>query len=315
MKVVITECTYVDFSIEQEICSRNDFQLEILQCESEEELIKMAQDADALIVQYLKIGEKTLSKLKCCKVIVRSGVGIDNIDLEAAKKHGIPVCNVPDYGIDEVADHTISMILSLSRQLTYFDNSIRNGNWPAEGQTPIESFNKMNFVSIGAGRIGRVVLTKMHALKFNCFAFDPYLSEEVLENMNVKKISLEKAYTSADIISLHLPHNRKTHHLISKQSLQLMKTTAILVNTSRGALIDTHALSIALNENIIAAAGLDVFEEEPIPTGHPILNAKNVLLSPHIAYHSVSSIKRLQQLGAEEVERALNNLPLRCRVI
>ncbi len=313
MKVVITDCNFASFAEEQQMCDRNGHQLIILQCKTPEEVIANTADADALFVQYVPITDAVLANLKQCQVIVRYGIGLDNIDLAAAKKHNVPVCNVPDYGIDEVADHASALTLTLLRQLTFFDNSIRQGKWPSVAPTPMLSCKGMMFTVAGAGRIGRATLERMRAFGFKLGAYDPYVSEKDLNDMGVEKLSLDDLFSKADVISLHLPLSKETHHLVNRDRLKSMKNHAILINTSRGGLIDTHALAAALDAGEIGHAGIDVFESEPMEAGHPLRTCKNALLTPHIAYYSAASIVRLQRFAAEDVERALTGKPLRCQ--
>ncbi|KXX69592.1 C-terminal binding protein [Flammeovirga sp. SJP92] len=316
MKVVISDCNFAGaFEEEKKVCDRAGFNLEIYQHKEEDKIIEVAKDADALLVQYGIYSDRILSQLNNAKVIVRYGIGVDNIDLEAAKKYGIAVCNVPDYGIAEVADHAASLAVSLGRQLPFWHNSIIGNQWPASTPTTLKSFSDMNFVVLGAGRIGRETIKRMQAFGFKCYAYDPYVSQAVLSGMNVQKVELEEAIKMADILSLHLPHTPETHHLINQERLSKMKPTATLINTSRGALIHTKELADALNQGEIANAGIDVFEAEPMEGDHPLRTAKNILMTPHISYYSEASVRRLQRYAAEEVERTLNGEALRCQVV
>jgi D-3-phosphoglycerate dehydrogenase len=312
MKVVVTDCNFESFSEERVICDRNGWTLEILQCKTPAEVIAKARDADALFVQYVPITDEVLAGLKNCKVIVRYGIGLDNIDLAAAKARGIPVCNVPDYGIDEVADHAAALALSLLRQLPFFDASIRRGEWPSAAPKPVLSCKDLCFAVAGAGRIGRAALERMRAFGFKLGAYDPYVSASALEALGAEKLSLDDLFARADILSLHLPLNAETRHLVNGERLRTMKRQAILVNTSRGGLVDTRALAEALDAGVIGHAGIDVFEREPMEADHPLRTCRNALLTPHIAYYSAASIVRLQRFAAEDVERGLKGLPLRC---
>jgi D-3-phosphoglycerate dehydrogenase len=314
MKVVVTDYNYVTFAEERAVLDKAGHELVLLQCRSSEEVIRKAADADALLVQYAQITEPVLAALEQCKVIVRYGIGVDTVDLEAAKKHSTPICNVPDYGINEVADHAASMIISQARQLTSFDSAIRQGEWPATPQSALLSFEDMCLAVMGAGKIGRALIARMQAFGFECAAYDPFVSEEALNEIGVRKLELDEVFATADVISLHLPLNADTHHLVDENRLKSMKETAILVNTSRGGLIDTHALAKALDTDEIAFAGIDVFEQEPMEEDHPLRTCKNAMLTPHMAYYSDASVKRLKRYAAEEVARALAGEPLRCPV-
>lgn len=314
MKVVVTDCNFESFAEEQTICNRNGFDLVIHQCKTADEVIANCADADALFVQYAPITETVFAALTQCKMIVRYGIGVDTIDLEAAKKHGVAICNVPDYGIDEVADHAAALALTQARQIPYFDSAIRAGEWPASTPTTMHSLSDMTFAVLGAGRIGRATLDRMRAFGFKLAAYDPFVSAEDLAAIGVKKMELDEVFTEADVLSLHLPLIKETEHLVNAERLKAMKSTAIVVNTSRGGLIDTHALAEALQAGEIAFAGIDVFESEPMEADHPLKGCPNAALTPHMAYYSAASIVRLQRYAAEEVERCLKGETLRCQV-
>ena len=314
MKVVVTDCNFESFAEEQAVCDRNGFDLVIHQCKTAEEVIEHCSDADALFVQYAPITAEVLANLKNCKMIVRYGIGVDTIDLEAAKANNIAICNVPDYGIDEVADHAAALALTLARQIPYFDGAIRAGEWPAGTPTPLLSLSDMTFVALGAGRIGRATLERMRAFGFKLAAYDPFVSAEDLQAIDVEKLELDEAFEKADIMSLHLPLIKETEHLLNAERFKSMKNSAIVVNSSRGGLIDTKALAEALRVGEIAFAGIDVFEAEPMEADHPLRDCKNAALTPHMAYYSAASIVRLQRYAAEEVERCLKGEALRCQV-
>jgi D-3-phosphoglycerate dehydrogenase len=313
IEVVVTDCNFASFAEEREMCDRNGYRLEVFQCKTAEETAARSARADALFVQYAPITDAVLAGLERCRVIVRYGIGLDNIDLDAARKRGIPVCNVPDYGIDEVADHASALTLALVRQIPYFDAAIRGGQWPSTTPVPMPSCRDLCFAAAGAGRIGRATLERMRAFGFRLAAYDPFVSGEDLSSAGIEKLALEQLFTRADVLSLHLPLTEETRHFVNRDRLRAMKKTSILVNTSRGGLVDTRALAEALAEKEIAYAGLDVFENEPLEPEHPLRRPPNALLTPHMAYYSAASVKRLQRLAAEEVERALAGKPLRCR--
>ena len=295
------------------MCERNGHRLTILQCKTPEEVATQTATADALLVQYVPITEPVLANLRQCKVIVRYGIGLDNIDLTAAKKHGIRVCNVPDYGFDSVADHAAALTLTLLRQIPMLDRAIRAGQWPAATPTPMLSAQELCFAVAGAGKIGRATLERMRPFGFKLAAYDPYLPESAWKDLHLEKFSLEDLFTKADIISLHLPLNQETRHFVNGSRLHVMKPHAILINTARGGLVDTRALAQALQAGKIGQAGIDVFEHEPMEPDHPLRACKNAVLTPHLAYYSAANILRLQRLAAEEVERALAGKPLRCQ--
>lgn len=274
--------------------------------ESEDELIEKTRSADALLVQWAPITNRVIEALTACKIIVRYGIGYDNIDLQAATRRGIVVCNVPDYCIEEVADHTIALALSSIRQIPETDKNIRDGKWNIMLPRPIAPFSSLNFGIAGFGRIAREVAKRALGVGFQVSAHDPFVDDSVMEAAGVNPVSLADLFRTADILSLHLPLNTETKYLVNTARLQTMKRNAIILNTSRGGLIDIDSLVISLNEGAIWGAALDVFEEEPLPPSHSIRNAKGTILSSHVAWYSNRSIPILQKMAAEEIARHLS---------
>jgi len=310
-KVIITDHVFKNFEMEKQVFSGNKVAFSVNNCTTGEEVIASGKDADGILVTFAPITEKVIRHLSNCKIIVRYGIGTDNVDLQAAKNKGIKVCNVPDYGTDEVADHTISLALSLARQLQWVESQLRNGQWFTTTPQPIQAFREMNFVSLGFGRIARAVLHRAKAFGFQLFAYDPFVDPEAMKKEGVSAIDFEGALKIADILSLHLPLNQQTQHMINYETMQQMKKSSILLNTSRGGLINTPELAKALDQELIAAAGIDVFEQEPLPADHPLRKAKNALLTSHIAWYSEASIRRLQKSTAEEIVRGLKGEPVK----
>ena len=313
-KVVITDHSFSGITVERNLIEAAGGHLDAARCKTEEDVIAACHDADLLMVQWAPISERVLRSLKRCKIIIRYGIGVDNIDLKAAKGLGIAVANVPDYCIDEVADHTLALALALGRQILPTFDRLRAGTWKITPPAPMPAFRDMTFVTVGLGRIGRAVLARARPFGFRLAAYDPLPSVEVFRDAGARRLSLDEAFAEADILSVHVPLIAGTHHLVSAERLRSMKRTAILINTSRGGLVDTHSLASALREGLIAGAGLDVFEEEPLPPTHPLLQCPTAILTSHTAWFSEASVARLQQLAAEEAVRGINGLPLMNRV-
>jgi len=305
MRVVITDYGFPDVTIERELVEAAGGELAEFQCKTEEELIDAAKNADALLVQFAPITRSVMESLTRCKAIVRYGVGVDNIDLDAARSRGIAVCNVPDYCVNEVADHTFAMALALTRQLAAVDAQVKRGVWMHRPPRPMPASRQMTFVTIGFGRIARAVLERAMACQFNVATCDPLLPMHAEILGPVRNLSLNHALAAADVLSLHVPLTANTHHLINANTLALLKPTSVLINTARGGLVDSKALAEALSIGQMAGAGLDVFEEEPLPHNHPLLKCPNVLLTSHLAWCSEVSGLELQRLAAEEVVRVL----------
>jgi len=313
-KVIVTDHSFASVATEQALSEAAGGIFAVAQCRTEDEVIAATPGAAALLVQWAPVTERVLCTLTDCKVIVRYGIGVDNIDLAAAKRLGVPVANVPDYCIDEVADHTLAHVLALGRQLVTTDRRLRAGGWKITPPAPMPAFRDMTFVTLGFGRIGRAVLARAQAFGFKLAAYDPNLPEEVFREASVQRLTREEAFATADVLSLHMPLIPATRHLVAADQLATMRRTAVIVNTSRGGLIDTRALAAALAEGRIAGAGLDVFEEEPLPASHPLLQCPNAVLTSHTAWFSEASVQRLQRLAAEEVVRGLRGEPLKNQV-
>lgn len=313
-KIVITDYGFPTIDYEREAAEKIDCDLVTGQCRTEEEVLELTKTADAILAQWAPVSRKVIEGLENCKIIVRYGIGVDNVDLKAAKEMGIPVCNVPDYCIDEVADHAVAMGIALARQLTTTDKRVRSGNWKITPPLVMPPFREMVFATIGYGRIAREVLKRAAALGFSTAAFDLFVNEEEMRKNQVTPLTLAQLLTQADIISLHLPLNSETRHLINEDTIGQMKPASVIINTARGGLIDTVALAKALQTGRIGAAGLDVFEEEPLPVDHPLMSCDNTILTSHTAWYSASSIPVLQKMAMDELVRGLTGQPLRNRI-
>ncbi len=313
-KFVITDYGFPTITIEREIIETAGGQLAAFQCKTEEEVIAAAKEADAILVQWAPLTQAVLQQLQHCKVIVRYGIGIDNIDLDAARSRGIMVCNVPDYCIDEVADHTFALAMSLARQLPTIDPLVRQGVWKIVPPRPMPASRQMTFVTIGCGRIARAVLDRARACKFHLATYDPYLPAGTKLPPDVQILDMDEALKTGDIVSLHLPLTEATRHLLNRKALSKMKPTSLLLNTSRGGLVNTVELAAALNRGQIAGAALDVFEQEPLDAAHPLMKCTNVLLTSHVSWYSELSQPQLQRMAADEAVRAVKDEPVRNRI-
>ncbi len=314
LRAVITDHGFANLRHEEAILAAAGVELIVAQAKTPEAVIAAASDADALLVQWAPINAAVIAGLKQCKVIVRYGIGVDNVDLAAAKAKGIAVCNVPDYGVHEVAEHAVSLAITLARQLPQIDARLRAGTWKIVPDRPMPSLREMTFATAGFGRIARNAHVMMRGFDSKRIAYDPFVPKDVMAMEGVEKVELEDLFTRADILSLHLPLTPETKHFVSAARLAEMKKTAIIVNTARGPLIDTVALTAALQAGTIAGAGLDVFEQEPLPVDHVLRTAPRAIITSHVAWYSESSVPRLQHLAAEEVVRGLRGEPLKNRV-
>ncbi|MCZ6673611.1 MAG: C-terminal binding protein [Verrucomicrobia bacterium] len=313
-KIVYTDHGFESIEIERGIIESANGNLIIAQCKTAEDVIEATADADALLVQWAPVTADVIDALRQCRVIVRMGIGFDNVDIEAARQKEIPVCNVPDYCINEVADHTLAMALSLARQLHITDRRVRDGSWNIIPAGKMPAFHEMTFATVGFGRIARAVHQRARHFSFKLVAYDKFVSSESMLEQGVSFLNLDNLFEHGDIISLHCQLTDETAHLVNAARLQRMKPSSILINTARGLLVDTVALAKALKSGDIAAAGVDVFETEPLPEKHPIRSCGNALLTSHTAWYSESSVPELQKNAAEELVRGLQEKPLQNQV-
>jgi len=302
-EVVISDSSFEDDEVEKEVLKQIGAKVKFFQCRSEEEIATVAREADALLNDHLPLSGKTLSSLDKVRIIVRCAIGYDNIDLEKATEKRIIVCNVPDYCINEVADHTLSLILALARKIPWINAATKAGEWNWRRFAPMYRLEGKTAGIIGFGRIGREVAKRLKAFGLRVIAFDPYLPREVFESIGAVQVGLEELLSEADIISVHCPLTRETYHLIDREKFRLMKKTAIFVNVARGAIVDEKALYQALKKKQIQAAGLDVFETEPLEKDNPLLELDNVILTPHIAWYSEEAEIAVRKSAAEEIVR------------
>lgn len=259
-------------------------------------------EADGVVVRLFKIDPQVLSIANRLKVIAKHGVGIDNIDCEAATARNIPVVYTPAANANAVAEHTLALILALSRQIAPANTALKEGRFNDRNLFQgVELAGKLLAV-VGLGRIGsRVARMASAGLGMNVLAYDPFLPKASYSGPAIIEASLEVLFRKADFLTFHVPLTPVTKHMLNQQSLKLLKPECRIVNTSRGALIDQTALALALHEYRIAGAALDVFEEEPLPAAHPLCHAPNALLTPHISSSTKESLERMSIQAAQGV--------------
>ena len=304
-KVVFTDFDFPNIDIERNIFSDLDCEIMTPQASEENKLIEACRDADGLLVQYAKITEKVINSLTKCKVISRVGVGVDTIDGKAAMAKCIDVCNVPDYCTDEVADHSLALIVSLGRKIVQFSNAVKSGIWVVMIEKPIFDFKKQTLGLIGFGRITQSLSLKAKKLFKEVLVYDPFISQETADRFGIKISTFYEILRTCDFISIHCTSNESTRHLFSLREFQLMKSTAYLINTSRGAIVNTEDLYQALDTGLIAGAGLDVLEKEPPEVNFKLFRFNNVLITPHTGFYSETAIEDLHNKWALNVYRVL----------
>ncbi len=295
-KVVITDFGSAENELEANELRNSGLDIELvrLNAKTPQELLPHVADADGLIVQWTNISREVIESLQKCKIISRYGIGVDMIDLAAAGEHGIPVCNTPDYCIDEVSTHTLSFLLMLNRNILAQNQHVRDGKWGSPNPVPPSRLSTQTLGIIGMGNIGRVVVQKAKAFGLKVLVFDPYLSVEKAAESGAEKVELADLLKRADYVTIHCPLTEETRHLISTEQLKQMKPTSYLINMARGPIVDQAALCQALSDKTIAGAALDVFEKEPIPADDPILKLDNVIMTAHLSSWSAESFVQLR---------------------
>lgn len=310
-RVVITDCDFdMPPVIEQAELDPIGAELVVEQCFTEDALIEKVADADGLLEQYAPITARVVDVLERCKVIVRYGTGMDPIDVAAASAKGIVVCNVRDYQIGEVADHTMGLLLSLARFIVVYNDSVRAGVWDATRVAePMERIEGQTLGLIGLGQTAQAVAARARAFGLRLVGHSPRAPDSAFEAAQVERVPLDDLLEQSDFVSVHTPLRAQTFHLIGEAEIDAMKSTAFLVNTARGAVVDNAALAQALKDGRLAGAGLDVTEEEPLPMDSPLREAPNLIVTPHGGFYSKTSINILRREAAAEVARVLRGEP------
>jgi D-3-phosphoglycerate dehydrogenase len=312
--VAITDYVFSSLEPERAVLEPLGVALRPQQCRSEEEIIALARDADAVLNCYAKMTARVIKELQRCRIIARYGIGVDNVDLAAATKAKILVTNVPDYCIDEVSDHALALLLALARRLTMADAAVKAGSWDVVAHAGIRRLRGQTLGLLGFGKIAKAVASKVQPLGMKVLVCDPYLEPALVARHGAEAVDLNRLLAEADAISIHVPLSPDTRNLIGQRELAQMKPTAFLVNTSRGGIVDEQALAAALKAGHLGGAALDVLGVEPPPADHPLRQAQNIILTPHLAFYSRESVIELQTKAAEEVARALKGEPPRSPV-
>jgi len=309
--VAVTDYTFDSLDIETKLLEPYGLTVVGSQCRTQSELVDLLGNADYVITQFASIDATVIAAMHSAKVIARYGIGVDNVDLEAAKNQGIPVCNVPDFCIDEVADHTLSHILAATRQVVANARYIAEGNWGLG--VPLEAMRCLKTMTVGVigfGRIGREVAARLQPFKCRILVSDPAVDEAEIRAAGCEPVDLGTLLASSNLVTLHCPSNQATFHLINSQSIDQMKDGAILVNAGRGTLVCTDDLVEALRIEKISFAALDVLETEPPPEDYSLRTMKNVIIHGHIASASPAAIMKLRHDAATIVAHAAQGLPL-----
>jgi D-3-phosphoglycerate dehydrogenase len=271
-----------------------------------EAILAEARQADGLMVTYAKITAEIIRQLERCQIIARMGIGIDNIDIDAATQAGIVVTYVPDYCVDEVSDQAMALLLALARKVTYANQLVQSGRWEMSAVVPLNRLRGRTLGLVGFGKIPQMVAPKAQAFGIHVITFDPYISDDVTSAAGVERVDFDRLLQTSDYISIHAPLTPNTHHLFNADAFKQMKPEALLINTARGPLVDVDALAIALDEGRLGGAALDVMPVEPPPPDSPLLGRDNVILTPHTAFYSEDSLIDLQSKAAQDVVHVLS---------
>lgn len=306
LKVIITDYEYEDIEVEKRIFAKAGIQLvEGKQWKTPDQLIPQVAEADGIITQYADISREVIEAMNHCRIIIKYGIGINNIDVKAATEKQIYVCNIPDYGVDEVTNQAIAFMLALMRKLYITDRALRRGVWDYKKLIPIQRFEHSTVGIVGFGRMGQEVARKLKPFHINVIAFDPDFNKEVGEKLKVKQVDFDTLLSQSDFVTIHCPATEENSGMFNETAFNKMKKTAYVINTARGTVIEQSDLVKALKEKKIAGAGIDVFQVEPIEKDNPLLNLENVILSGHSSWYSEMAIANLHKKAAEEVIRVL----------
>jgi D-3-phosphoglycerate dehydrogenase len=300
--IVITDSTLPTGGLEERLLAEAGMRCRRAAAGTEDEVIEAAAGADALIVQWAPISARVLDALPGVRLVSRLGIGYDMIDVEAASARGVAVANTPDYCVEEVAAHSVALLLALARGVVALDRAVRAGSWNGPADHPRASRPSEQAVAVvGLGRIGSRVAVALRALGFRVLAVDPFLDAGRAAELGVEPATLEEALERADHVTLHVPLTAKTAHLIDGPALARLRPGATLVNTCRGGLVDEAALVDALRAGRLAGAALDVYEREPLPPSSPLRDLDGVILSPHAAWYSPAALRDLPRDATVQV--------------
>jgi D-3-phosphoglycerate dehydrogenase / 2-oxoglutarate reductase len=303
-RVLITDHVFPGLDIEHEVLAPLDAEIVSAPTADEGTLVELARDVDAILVCFARVTTPVVEEAAAggCKIIARYGIGYDNVDVETASRHGIVVTNVPDYCLDEVADHTLALLLAAARGVVPAVREVAADGWSID-HGGVHRIAGQTLALVGLGGIGGRVASRAVAFGLRVVAYDPYRSEP-LEGVELAD-TLAEALAQGDFVSLHAPATDENHHLIDDVTLAMMERHPVLINTARGALVDLDAAVRALDDGRLSGLAVDVTEPEPLPAAHPLRTHPRAIVTPHMAFHSVEATQELQRRTATEVLRVL----------
>ena len=305
VQVAVADSVFPNLDPAREVLSKIGAQVHLASEPTPEAIMRIARDADALLVTYATITAEMIRQMTKCRVISRFGIGVDNVDIPEATKARIVVTKVPDYCIDEVSDHTMALLLAVVRKIPFINAQVHGGKWRMPAVVPIHRLRGTVLGLVGFGRIPQLVAPKATSFGMRVVACDPYVSREVFLGAGVEGVDFPTLLKISDYVSIHSPLAPETRGLFNAEAFKRMKRTAYLVNTARGPIIDEAALAQALDAGQIAGAALDVMAQEPPAASSPLLGRDNVVITPHTSFYSEESLVELQTKAAEEVVAVL----------
>lgn len=312
-RVLVTDQVFGGTNIERSLLE--PMGVEVVEAPDAEEatLIRLASGVDAMLVCYARVSDAVVeAAAPTCRLIARYGIGYDNVAVPTATRLGTVVTNVPDYCLDEVADHTMALLLAVARALPSLDRLVRAGGWEVP-KTGVHRLRGQRLALLGLGRIGRRVADRALAFGLSVASYDPYLESWDVPGV-ARAGSLEEVLGDADLVSLHTPLTAENHHLIGPRTIAMMGRAPAVINTARGGLVDLEAATAALDDGRLGALALDVTEPEPLPSDHPLRSHPRAIVTPHASFYSAEAQQELQRRAAEEVVRSLLGEPPRCPV-
>jgi D-3-phosphoglycerate dehydrogenase len=304
--IAVTDSVFPSLNPAKEALARLNPTYRMSKSVNADDIIAVAKDADAVLVTYAKLTREVITQFSRCRAIGRFGLGVDNIDLVAAKEKGIAVNYVPDYCIREVSDHAMALLLALIRKIPFSNKLVQSGRWEMPAVVPIRRIEGTVLGLIGFGHIPRLVAPKAQAFGIKVIAYDPFAKPEAFKAAGVESVDLDTLLRSSDYVSMHAPLLPATRGMVNAAAFAKMKKGAYVVNTARGPLIDEPALVAALDSGQVGGAGLDVVVAEPLAKDSPLLGRDNVIISPHTAFYSIEALNELQTKCASDVARVLS---------
>lgn len=306
MKIVMLDRMGTDFTLEKKVFREENATFIVTYFKDAEDLRTIVRDADILMFNDAMISADIIDALENCKMIIRYGIGNDNVDLEAAGKKGIYVCNAPSYGTYDVAEHTMALLLSVTKHIPLADKCARTGKWSADHVGQVRRLCGKTLGLVGFGRIARKVAARARAFEMDILVFDPYVDAAAAEAAGARLVDFPTLLSDSDYITLHSPLTEETRHMMGMAQFKKMKKDAVLINTGRGGLVNENELIFALLSGEIAGAALDVFEAEPIAPSSKLLHMDNVVLTPHVAWNSFEGTQDLHKEVTDNVVRVLH---------